>query len=456
MIENKSLNISEHTSLEFWKENFFELYALLRALDRFFSIENHPISQDDLSNRNFYEELTAARNIILRILNIIETVIPEAKRNSYWFLKFAESKFLTDYSRDVLKEELYKQDTFEKGLYLLYDSLINIKGIITDILRSDKVSYISFKNIGELIGRQIRGSLFFNPFRKKIYKDFDRIENKKISKIVKSIQNSETKKYISMVYLSLFRFLKYLSLIDTKSQHSISMDYSSVLLIMLRSELNTFHKFLNNILNFIKDKKLQSILQSISYQFSMETKRVYLQELKEIFRKKAPQQFIGRIENSHGILKNLIEQCIVQISQALDSSIQGQEIFESFSTKLAQSLKLREDIYVLRSLLSRLESTQSLSGDFPLILESTKDFMHYFESFTFKLLRYDDYDEFANFFHDFFLSTNLSDNKMLEKIHNFKIFLEATLQHISKRAELIDKPLDIQRAEELLNKYLHK
>lgn len=198
-----------------------------------------------------------------------------------------------------------------------------------------------------------------------------------------------------MVYLSLFRFLKYLSLIDTKSQHSISMDYSSVLLIMLRSVLNTFHKL-----------------------------RIYLQELKEIFRKKAPQQFIGRIENSHGILKNLIEQCIIQISQALDSSIQGHEIFESFSPKLAQSLKLREDIYVLRSLLSRLESTQSLSGDYTLILESTKDFMHYFESFTFKLLRYDDYDEFANFFHDFFSSTNLSDNKMLEKIHNFiKIIL---------------------------------
>ncbi len=450
MSEDKSLNSQSYTTLKFQKELFSELDVLLRALDRFFSIENHPISHEDLSCRNFYEELTAVRNIILRILSIIESVIPEEKRNSYWFSKFTEAKFLNDHVRDILKEELYKQDNPEKGLYLLYDSFINLKGIITDILKSDKLSYMGFKYLGEIIGKEIRGNVFFNPFKKKFHGNFDRIENQKISNIVKSIQNREIKRYISMIFISLFRFLRYLSHIDIKSQYPISMDYSCLLLIMLRSEFNAFHKFLNKNLISIKDKNLQSVIKSISYQFSMETKRVYLQELKEIFRKKAPQQFRGKIENSHGILKNLVEQCIVQLSQALDPSIQGHEIFESFSTKLTQSLKLREDIYLLLRLLSLLENTRSLPDIFPSILESAKIFMHYFEETTFKLLRYDDYDEFSNFFHEFLLSSELSDNKIFEKIHNFKIFLEATLQHVSKRAEIIDKPLDISKAEELL------
>ena len=44
--------------------------------------------------------------------------------------------------------------------------------------------------------------------------------------------------------------------------------------------------------------------------------------------------------------------------------------------------------------------------------------------------------------------------KSLEKIHNFKIFLETTLRHIENRAELRDKPMDTLKAEETLKQYL--
>lgn len=44
--------------------------------------------------------------------------------------------------------------------------------------------------------------------------------------------------------------------------------------------------------------------------------------------------------------------------------------------------------------------------------------------------------------------------KILEKIHNFKIFLETTIRQIADRAELKDKPLDVNQAEELLKQYL--
>jgi hypothetical protein len=88
------------------------------------------------------------------------------------------------------------------------------------------------------------------------------------------------------------------------------------------------------------------------------------------------------------------------------------------------------------------------------IFESLKNFMRYFESFTFKLLRYDDYDEFASFFNDIFSFKEPEFNKIFEKIHNFNIFLETTLRHISIRAELRDKPMDINKTEKLLEQYL--
>lgn len=85
--------------------------------------------------------------------------------------------------------------------------------------------------------------------------------------------------------------------------------------------------------------------------------------------------------------------------------------------------------------------------------------MLYFESFTFRLLRYDDYEEFSVFFHD--LNAVNKDaiagqraQKILEKTRHFKIFLETTLRHIGNRSELSQTPLDKERIDSLIHQYL--
>ena len=117
-------------------------------------------------------------------------------------------------------------------------------------------------------------------------------------------------------------------------------------------------------------------------------------------------------------------------------------------------MKLREDIYVLHKFLTLLEEQTVSPDDRADIFKSLKNFMFYFESFTFKLLRYDDYDEFASFFHDLFSLKQFDFDKIQERIHNFNIFLETTLRHLSNRAEFTGKPLNTERAEKLFQQYL--
>lgn len=441
------------TSKKKHRKIFSELNTLLRSLDRAFSIENLPVSKEDFATKNFYDELTVVRDVIFRILGILEVIIPESKKNAYWFQRFTESKFLNDRSRDLFKEGLYRQDTIEKGLLLLYDSFINFKGIVGDLLRTQKISYLSYKNIGQLISKEIRENIFFSPFKKDTDFEYDRVDNSEITSIVRSINDRELRRYISVIYFYLFRFLRYLSHIDITSQYSVSLHSSLMILMMLRSEMTMFHNYLKKTSDRIENNELKILLKSISYQFSMELKRVYLQEMKDILRKKSPQQFRGTIENGQGILKNLIEHSVVQLSQFFKPEIQGEEIFESFTTKLYQSMRLRENIFVLLKFITIIGSKSSKSGDWARILESTKNFMYYFESSIFKLLRYDDYEEFSTFFRDILSSDGKKTDKFLEKIHKFKIFLETTLQNINNRAELKDKPLDQQRAEELFKNY---
>jgi hypothetical protein len=227
-----------------------------------------------------------------------------------------------------------------------------------------------------------------------------------------------------------------------------------MILILLRTELDSFQNYIKKIPKTIQDENLRMLLTSIAYQFSMETRRVYLQELREIVRKKAPQHFRGKIENSQGILKNMTEQTVVQLAQFFNPHTHGEDIFDSFTTKLEQSMKLREDIYVLQKFLAILEEQTVSPGERTSIFKSLKNFMFYFESFTFKLLRYDDYDEFASFFHYILSLKQFDFDKIQDKIHNFNVFLETTLRHLSNRSEFSGKPINIDRAEKLFRQYV--
>jgi hypothetical protein len=435
---------------------FSELDVLLRALDRFFSLDDLLAAKVPPSNKNFYGELNVVENGILRVLSILEIVIPESKKNAFWFQKFAETKFLTGRKRDLFIEEMYKQDTPEKSLYLLYDSFINLKTIVADLLKNNTIQYLSFKNIGHMISKQIRENLFFNPYRHDIDPELDFIDNKEITEIVKQIKDRDIKKIISVIFLQLFRFLRYMKHINHTTQRYVALHPALLILMLLYSEITLFRSYIEKVSGKIKDQNLVMLLQSLSYQFSMETKRVFFQELKDIFEKKSPRQLRGRIENSHGILKNLTEQAIIQLAQFWKPELTGEEVFEIFITKTGQSLKLREDIFVLHELLALVEKNAQSPKKRLDTLNSLRNFMEYFESFTFRLLRYDDYEEFSAFFEDIKAFDIEQDDfdKFLQKCQHFRIFLDTTLRQIANRAELKDKPLDTKKIENVIKQYL--
>lgn len=438
-------------------ETFSELDTFLRAIDRFFNIENLSISQEDLTNRNFYHELVAVKEVILRIVSLLETIIPESKRNAYWFQKFAQTKLLSDRKRDALRDELYKQDSPEKSLLLLYDSFINLKGLVSDLIKTEHIPLMTFNNIGHLIGKDIGENIFFNPFRRDINPDIDVIDNREVSKVVKSITDKETKKYISLMLLHLFKLLRYLRSADN-SQRFGSIGAASVVLILVRSEIGVFRNYLERVTGFIKDEGLLMLFRAISYQFAMESKRVYEQELREIFRNRSASNIKARIENSHGILKNLSEQSIIQTVQFFIPSIKGEDIFESFITKLEQSLRLRDDVIILHKFLELLEGSKSRK-ERQRVLDAMINYMLYFQSFTFRLLRYEDYEGFAAFFDKVLsIGRDLKKKNMqdfFEEVHRFKIFVETCIRQISNRAELSNSQPDMEKIENSIRQYLH-
>ncbi len=438
---------------------FSELNMLLRALDRAFNPENLPLSERLYTAKNFYSELSAVRDVIQRVLSILERVIPESRKNAFWFQKFAEIKFLSDRRRDLLKEGLYQQDRPEKSLFFLYDSFINLKVILNDLLRSNHVSYIGYRNFGDMLGREIRENRVFNPFRREIAPEFDTIDNRHISNIVKAIDDRGLRRKISCVFVYLFRFLRYLGHVEMPPSGPSSVSCAFLVFVLLRSEIRAFVGYLDGLSGQVDREDLKALLQSISFQFYMESKRVYTQELKDLLEKRSASQVRGRLENSSGILQNLTEQSIVQLACHFSPGDDPEVLFPSFITRIEQSVKLRDDVSVLHRFIEIFEEVFEDVGKRKRVFEALRDYMSYFESFTFKLLRYDDYEEFTRVFNEFMeISPEVLETagafKVLERARRFRIYLDTTLRLVSQRSELKDRPIREERVTTVIQQYL--
>ena len=430
---------------------FSELEVLLKALDRYFIMENHPASRAKYNSKSLHKELQAVSDCINRVIAIIELTMPETNRNAYWFQKFAESKLLDNRKREAMRAGMYKQDTEEKSFYVLYDSFINLKSIVADILRNQDILYLSFKNVGQLISKEIRENHFFNPFRQDINPEYDYIDNKEISEIARTIEDREMKKTVSILFLHLFRLIRYLMTMDHRSLNKASINCSLIIFTLLKSEVEVFRVYVGRISDKVNDERLASLIQSLSYQIGMESKRVFMQEMKDIYDKESEVHLRGKIEASRGILKNLVEQSVIQLAKYWSENIKGEAIFEVFITKAAQSMKLREDTYVLNSLVSSTLKKDSTSGH----LSTLINYMDYYENFTFKLLRFDDYEQFTNMFTKIRNIYQQGDrDKLSEACHEFNIFLDTTLRQIDNRADLKGRRLDTARANDIVRQYL--
>jgi hypothetical protein len=431
-----------------------ELKILLKALDRFFISGVLPLTEENITLKDFSNELNVVKDVILRILSILEVIIPESIKNAYWLRKYAETKFFSLYPNISIIEDIRKQDKPEKSLLLLYDSFINLKGIISDILKSEFISYTSFKNVVDSIKKELRENKYFSPFQRDIDPEIDKIENNNISTIIKNIKDKNIRKYIALFYIYIFRVLKYLQYVDISSHNKITLNNSVILLFLLKTEIILITDFLNKGKKIVNETKLKDLLNIISYQISMETKRVYDQELKNVFKNISPEELRGKLENSKGILTNLFEQIIVQVTKYFKPEINGKDIFESFVTRLHQSLKLRNDIYVFLKILEKLELDLPKTQKREKILRSLNEFLYYFKSSTLKLIRFNDYEFFDKFINEISTIKEYKDNKLLERIKHFKIFLKTCINQIGEREELKGIPIDQKMVEETLKQFL--
>src|SRR5512143_3857975 len=196
----------------------FELEMWLRSFERYFRIGGQPLSDREmrtLALRNWSEELRLVDNALMRVVHLATAILSEEQVDLTRFDRYVEASFARDEGLDPYIEKLVKHATPEAALTLLRESFEDLHLLLVDLVRLSRLQYSTFHAVGKILYREVRRSdLVAMIIDKKFKPVHDRMRARRISRLVRGVEDVTERRQAAKVFLELFRLLHYLEYTD--------------------------------------------------------------------------------------------------------------------------------------------------------------------------------------------------------------------------------------------------
>ncbi|HSB61510.1 MAG TPA: hypothetical protein VLI67_07305, partial [Vicinamibacteria bacterium] len=338
---------------------------------------------------------------------------------------------------DPYGEKLLRQATPEAGLSLLRESFEDLPLLLTDLVKLSRIPYATFSAVGTILYREVRRSHLLALLIDKKFKPIhDRIRNPAVAAVIRGIEVPLERKQAAKVFLELFRLLHYLEHTDPAGLDEDGLRTTILIFSLLNSEARALLSYIEKrVLRGIEPSRpLYQLYDSFVYCLPLELKKVINTELIDISVARQADSIRTRVENSHGILKDCFQQCVVQLTQVFDPAVQGSDIFPDFMAKLEQSVLLRDGlarlIKALRDFQERRDEESALQ-----MKQRISDFYDH----NIKYLMYRDWSGFELFYIEILKCGSLAGLQQIG--HRFETFLMTLFREVQKRSILQSVPL---------------
>ncbi len=447
-------SLTTHPSLQNWlnivetekkTHHLFELEMWLKALEAFFGVKNHSFSEQELKEvirRNFVEELKISRNVILRLIFLANELVNENSSLEKKLSSYYEGLFQKLNWSEQNFETLLLQPTPEDSLALLTETLSDVCNIIDSLIKTDNartvyINFQTFASIGKLLLRENKRCYHINLLMNYQFKPIDRIENQNLATIIKNIDNEIIGQEITKTLLEFFRLLKYLDYVSSDLSQDRPLKNCLPIFTLIKIEAYQLIQFMDKTLLHIADLPVQvaNLIDGCIYALQMDLKKVFGRELVGLVGLTQAPPIYAKVENSHGLLRDCFQQSLVSLVQIFEQGFDGLKIFNSFQTKLDQSIRLRLDIWRLLCAFRKFGHEPSQNK-----LVEVNEQITLFRDSSLKYLMYKDWDDFEKMTYQAMYTRGLDDFAKI--VHVFATFLEALLGQINMRAVLANHPFD--------------
>jgi hypothetical protein len=478
-------------------EALFELEVLLKGLACFANPRNHPGTprRAAIVAQDYREALALARDGMQRVVALSRLLLGEQER-AFVFQRYLEMLLPDDGARSRLVRGTMTQDTPEESLFLLRHALTNLLEVTGGVTRLPRVPFRLFYATLSVAHREVSQSAFFNPLAALEFRpEFDRITNVRLLELMRQVPGEQARRLVALTFLSLFRMLRYLTLLDHVVREPRPAGVVYLILSVLRSDARALTDYLRKQAgeqladsyerelfkipaSQISSKyeemmaeahrllTIKSTLGGIAANVRLELRRTFEHDLPPADGTATSEKLRAAVAAIGGNLRPALQNAVLVLGKALGARLDEHGVFDDAAARRSLSTRLRRDVWmfaqIVRAFGAKARSTPSREDRWsgPSSLQFVREFLTYFGAMGYPLLRAADYPRFDAFIGALTAleETDLLDPQRLEhavtEAEQFHTFLSQLFEQIGQRDELKGVPFDRRAAAESLKLYL--
>lgn len=479
------------------EEALFELEVLLKGLSCFANPRNHPGPPKRVAivAQDYREALVLARDAMQRVVALCRLLLGEQER-AFVFQRYLEMLLPDDGARSRLVRGTMTQDTPEESLFLLRHALTNQLEVTGGVARLPRVPFRLFYATLSVAHREISQSAFFNPLAALEFRpEFDRITNVRVLELMRQVPGEQARHLVALTFLSLFRMLRYVTLLEHVVREPRPAGVVYVILSVLRSDARALTGYLSKqageqladsyerelfkipasqitkryeemLAEAHRLLTIKSTLGGIAANVRLELRRTFEHDLPPADGTATSEGLRSAVAAIGGNLRPALQNAVLVLGKALGARLDEHGVFDDVAARRSLSLRLRRDVWmfaqIVRAFGAKARATPSREDRWsgPSSLQFVREFLTYFGAMGYPLLRAADYPRFDAFIAALTAleETDLLDPERLERAvgeaEQFHTFLSQLFEQIGQRDELKGVAFDRRAAAEALKLYL--
>lgn len=417
----------------------------LRALQSFFKVRNHPLSETEQAaadKRDWSGELRIARRTFLQAAQLALTLSEP--------LKVAQSSApLTGTGELTFPDALAQGSAASQApvhvepCVALAETLSNLCAMCEAMMEGRVVSLHAWSHLGKITSRELdECSLAQRLMRASEHYSAGSLQAPLLDITRKGNAPDTQGADLQIIFSTLARMLDRLRLIESILRRDQPLKFLLPLFTLLHEEARTLVEFIETRAMRTEgmDEALFDTLDGTNYAISMELRKVFAHELVGLSALRQPPVIYARVENAYGLLRDCFQQSTVALVQLFDPTLEGAQLFDTFQTKLQQSLALRRDLWTLLLLVRRAEKERDQRPVAPLLERLAE-----FREGSLRYLMYKDWEACERFMEE--VAAARGAVELAPVLHRFGAYLETLHGQVNMRAVLANHPFEYPELE---------
>ncbi|GAC1538691.1 MAG: hypothetical protein NVS2B9_05400 [Myxococcales bacterium] len=440
------------------EEVLFELEMLLRGLDRFFNLRNLFGEEAPPPERDFRDELKAARDALHRATHLSRRLILQRQEQALLFRSFVEGTLADDRARARMGAEVREQRTPEESLFLLRTCLVSHQGIVDHLLRLDFAPQTLFLDVGRALQHELFVSRYFCPPAALEFRvEYDRVGSVKLLETLRVLSDEKRRRAFSLGLLASFRALRSLRYVPAPP---VPQGRRVLLtLALVRTELSALVGYLETDLPRLCAAPEGVRTAAAAGRAAAAPLRSALTEVAPLLRTQLTDR--AQLDRMRDVFVEAVKDCVGAIARSLDEGLDRRALFEDDASRVETSERLRSDLWCFREMCritaEGLESPQAGAAS----IEPIRRFATDFRDVGYQLLRHSDrelFDRFLDLLDGW--SGRQGDasavrlRRLRDDCRRFAEILDKALDAVARRVELLNVPMDERAYGRLLARHL--